>query len=75
MRTRARKTIYVVDGFVTDSQAKPIETALMALPYVERVVADVSRGAVTVTHRPDLAAAELVKEAIIGLGYPKVVKG
>lgn len=75
MRTRARKTTYLVAGLGTQEEAERVEAALVALPYVERVAIDISRETVTVTHRPDLAAADLVKEALLKLGYAKVAKG
>lgn len=75
MRTRAHKTTYQVSGLNSDAAAARVEVALLALPYVDRVVVDPARGRVTVTHRPDQAAADLVKEALITLGFASVAKG
>lgn len=75
MRTRARKTTYRVSGLNADAAAARVEVALLALPYVDRVVIDSVRETVTVTHRPDQAAADLVKEALIALGFASVAKG
>jgi copper chaperone CopZ len=75
MRTRATKTTYLVEGLATQVEAERVEAALIALPFVDRVAIDLPRATVTVTHRPDQAAATLVKEALIALGYAKVAKG
>jgi copper chaperone CopZ len=75
MRTRARKTTYRVSGLNSDAAATRVEVALHALPYVDRVVIDPARETVTVTHRPDQAAADLVREALITLGFASVAKG
>ncbi|HLO03640.1 MAG TPA: cation transporter [Symbiobacteriaceae bacterium] len=75
MRTRARKTTYQVSGLNSDAAAARVEVALLALPYVVRVVVDLVGETVTVTHRPDQAAADLVKEALIALGFASVAKG
>lgn len=75
MRTRARKTTYRVSGLYTNVAAARVEASLHALPYVDRVAIDLVNGSVTVTHRPDQAAADLVKEALIALGFASVEKG
>jgi copper chaperone CopZ len=75
MRTRARKTTYLVPDLNQEADAARIEADLLRLPYVERVMINLPKRQVTVTHRPDAAAAELVKEALIALGFAGVAKG
>lgn len=75
MRTRARKTTYRVSGLHTNVAAARVEARLLALPYVDRVTIDLADGSVTVTHKPDQAAEDLVKEALIALGFASVAKG
>lgn len=75
MRTRAHKTTYRVSGLNSGAAAARVEAALLALPYVDRVAIDLVRESVTVTHSPDQAAADLVKETLIALGFASVAKG
>lgn len=75
MRTRARKTTYQVSGLNSDAAAARVEAALHVLPYVDRFVIDLVRESVTVTHRPDQTAADLVQRALIAAGFARVVKG
>jgi hypothetical protein len=75
MRIQAWKTTYWVAGLQTQVAADRLEVALRALPYVSRVVTDPTRSTVTVTHRPDQTAADLVKAAILELGFVSVAKG
>lgn len=75
MRTRARKTTYRVSGLNSYAAAARVEATLLALPYVDRVSIDLVSKSVTVTHRPDQAAADLVQETLIALGFASVAKG
>ncbi|MDR1914724.1 MAG: copper ion binding protein [Clostridiales bacterium] len=67
--SKSIKSVISVDGMSCDHCVKTVKTAVGGLDGVKNVKVDLKGKSVTVSHNPELASLESIKNAITEAGY------